>query len=188
MDFGRTCAPVRSAHLSFCVHCHAKQGAVRPPRPSQLRCFLFDPQKYLQSIESTSRALYGFPQAFLYRKRPLQQNGGRRKRNEKEDCTHVESKQLQGHPPPPLPLSIPSADAIRGSQPMSTPLPHPRTPHCRFIAIFSDLGQKRGQPPFRSSKVLQLSLDSYCDYVRVFSAVIGRLEAKIDFWIFLRKW
>ncbi len=34
-----------------------------PPRPSQLRCFLFDPQKYLQSIElgpPTSRASF-FP-------------------------------------------------------------------------------------------------------------------------------
>jgi hypothetical protein len=34
-----------------------------PPRPSQLRCFLFDPKKYLQSIElgpPTSRAFF-FP-------------------------------------------------------------------------------------------------------------------------------
>ncbi len=32
-----------------------------PPRPSQLRCFLFDPQKYLHSIElgpPTSRAFF----------------------------------------------------------------------------------------------------------------------------------
>jgi hypothetical protein len=43
---GRACA-----HPSFRVHCHAKRGAARPPRPSQLRCFLFDPQKYLHSIK-----------------------------------------------------------------------------------------------------------------------------------------
>jgi hypothetical protein len=39
-------------------------GALRAPRPSQLRCFLLDPQKYLQSIElgpPTSRAFF-FPQ------------------------------------------------------------------------------------------------------------------------------
>ncbi len=39
-------------------------GRCAPPRPSQLRCFLFDPQKYLQSIElgpPTSRAFF-FPQ------------------------------------------------------------------------------------------------------------------------------
>ncbi len=64
VGFGLACAPVRSAHPSFWVHCHAKLGAARPPRPSQLRCFLFDPQKYLQSIElgpPTSRAFF-FPQ------------------------------------------------------------------------------------------------------------------------------
>ncbi len=56
------------------------------------------------------------------------------------------------------------------------------------LAIFGDLGQNRGRPPFRRLKVLQLNLDSYCDHIRIFSAVIGHLEAEIDFWIFLRKW
>jgi hypothetical protein len=51
VGIGLACAPVRCAHPSFWVHCHAKRGAARPPRPSQLRCFLFDPQIYLQSIE-----------------------------------------------------------------------------------------------------------------------------------------
>jgi hypothetical protein len=49
VGFGRACAPVRCAH---------------PPRPSQLRCFLFDPQKYIKSVElgpPTSRAFF-FPQ------------------------------------------------------------------------------------------------------------------------------
>ncbi len=52
---GRACAPVRCAHPSFRVNCHAKRGAARPP-PSR-------PQKYLQSIElgpPTSRAFF-FP-------------------------------------------------------------------------------------------------------------------------------
>ncbi len=53
-----------------------------------------------------------------------------------------------------------------------------------FIAVFSDLGQMRGRPPFRSLKVLQLNLDSYCDHVRIFGAVIGNLEAEIDFFEF----
>jgi hypothetical protein len=60
VGFGRACAPVRCARPSFWVHCHAKRGAARPP-PSQLRCFLFDPQKYLHSIElgpPTSRAFF----------------------------------------------------------------------------------------------------------------------------------
>ncbi len=63
VGFGLACAPVRCAHPSFWVHCHAKRGAARPPRPWQLRCFLVDPQKYLPSIElgpPTSRAFF-FP-------------------------------------------------------------------------------------------------------------------------------
>ncbi len=67
------------------------------------------------------------------------------------------------------------------------PPPHPRTPHGGIKAVFSDLGQNRGRPPFRGLKVLQLNLDSNCDYVRIFCAVIGHLEAEIDFWIFPRK-
>ncbi len=68
------------------------------------------------------------------------------------------------------------------------PLSHPHTPHCWILTVFSDLGQSRGQPPFRSLKVLQLNLDTNCDYVRIFGAVIGNLKAETDFWLFLRKW
>ncbi len=63
MGFGRACAPVRCAHPSSWVHYHAKRGAARPPppRPSQLHCFLFYPQKYIKSVElgpPTSRAFF----------------------------------------------------------------------------------------------------------------------------------
>ena len=60
------------------------------------------------------------------------------------------------------------------------PLPTHALP-MQDLAIFSDLGQKRGRPPFRGLKVLQLNLDSFCDYVRILSAVIGHLEAEIGF-------
>ncbi len=58
-----------------------------------------------------------------------------------------------------------------------TPPPpsHPRTPHCWIWTVFSVLGQKRGWPLFRGSKVLQLNLDSFWDYVQIWSAVIGHL-------------
>ncbi len=61
MGFGRACAPVRCAHPSFWAH--SPNGALRaPPRPSQLRCFLFDLQidtkstKYLH-MKSTKLCL-----------------------------------------------------------------------------------------------------------------------------------
>ncbi len=65
MGFGRACAPVRCAHPSFWAHGRSERGAAGspPPRPLQLRCFLFDPQKYIKSIElgpPTSRAFF-FP-------------------------------------------------------------------------------------------------------------------------------
>jgi hypothetical protein len=59
--------------------------------------------------------------------------------------------------------------------------PPPTHSPCRILAISGDLGQSRGRPPFRSPKVLQLNLDSNCDHVRIFGAVIGHLEAEIDF-------
>ncbi len=74
------------------------------------------------------------------------------------------------------------------SPPHFPPPTHPRTPHCWIWSVFSDLGQKRGRPPFRGLKVLQLNLDSFCDYIRILSAVIGHWEAEIDFWFFPRKW
>jgi hypothetical protein len=68
------------------------------------------------------------------------------------------------------------------------PPSHPRTPHSWIWTVFSVLGQKRGWPAFRGSKLLQLNLDSFCDYVRILSAVIGHLWAEIGFWFFPRKW
>ncbi len=60
MGFSRACSPVRCAHPYFLAHCHPKRGAARlPPCPSQLHCFLFNPQKYIKSIllgPPTSRA------------------------------------------------------------------------------------------------------------------------------------
>ncbi len=68
-----------------------------------------------------------------------------------------------------------------GAYQAPSPLPTPTHSPCRILAISGDLGQSRGQPPFRSLKVLKLNLDSNCDYVRIFGAVIGHLEAEIDF-------
>jgi len=47
-------------HPSFWAHCHPKRSAARPPRPSQLCCFLFDPQKYLQLIAAPGKGFF-FP-------------------------------------------------------------------------------------------------------------------------------
>jgi hypothetical protein len=43
VGFGRACAPVRCAHPSYWAY--MPNGALRAPRPWQLRCFLFIPQK-----------------------------------------------------------------------------------------------------------------------------------------------
>ncbi len=61
------------------------------------------------------------------------------------------------------------------------PPPPPTYSPLQDLAISGDLGQNRGRPPFRSLKALQLNLDSNCDHVRIFGAVIGHLEAEIDF-------
>jgi hypothetical protein len=53
-----------------------------------------------------------------------------------------------------------------------------------IYVIFSVLGQKRGWPLFRGSKVLQLNSDSFCDYVRIWTEVIGHLWAELGFWFF----
>jgi hypothetical protein len=50
--------------------------------------------------ESGGQYVYGSMRAFLYQKRPLQQNGDRRKRNERGNCMYVECSQLQGHTRP----------------------------------------------------------------------------------------
>ncbi len=115
---------------------------------------------------------------FLYRKRPSQQNGERRKRNEKEDYIYVGCNQLLGHLHPSPPPRCNNGGSC--SRLISGP-PHPHTPHGRILTVSGDLGQNRGRPPFKSLKVLQLNLDSNCDYVRIFGAVTGHSEAEIDF-------
>jgi hypothetical protein len=93
----------------------------------------------------------------------------------------------QGEPPPPPPLT-PSFKCDNSQRhvhhkpppPLHTP-PYPHTPHCWKLAISDDLGQKRGRPPFRGLKVVQLNLDSFCDHGQTFQAVVGHLEAEIDF-------
>ncbi len=45
MGFGRACAPVCCAHPSFWAHCHAKQGAARPPPIAASLLFLRIPKK-----------------------------------------------------------------------------------------------------------------------------------------------
>ncbi len=46
---------------------------------------------------------------------------------------------------------------------------------------FSATSAKSEDGLHRSLKVLQLDLDSFCDHIRIFGAVIGHLEAEIDF-------
>ena len=88
----------------------------------------------------------------------------------------------------PLPLSHPPPiNAIRGAGLRLFPPPPPHTPWGLW-PVSGDLGQNRGWPPFRCLEVLQLNLASNCDYVRIFGAVIGHLEAELDFWIFDEKW
>ncbi len=86
------------------------------------------------------------------------------------------------HPRPPPPINV-----IRGAGLRLFPPPPPHTPE-DYRQISGSLGQYRGRPPFRSLGVLQLNLDSNCDHVQIFGAVIGHLEAEIQFWIFHRKW
>ena len=45
MVFCRACVPVRCAHPSFWAHCHAKQGAARPPPIAASLLFLRIPKK-----------------------------------------------------------------------------------------------------------------------------------------------
>ncbi len=100
-------------------------------------------------------------------------------------CSHLSlpSPSPPSHPPP--------INAIREASCVYFPPPSPTTYSpllkIRKLAISGDLGQKRGRPLFRGSKVLQLNLDSFCDHVWIFGAVIGHLKAEIDFWLFPRK-
>ncbi len=88
--------------------------------------------------------------------------------------------------PPSLspPLQNPAAAAMPASD---WTISFPPPPHGWIYVIFSVLGQKRGWPPFRGSKVLQLNSDSFCDHVRIWTEVIGHLWAEIGFWFFPEK-
>ncbi len=75
------------------------------------------------NIEAKRTCCTASHKPFLYRKRPSQQNGERRKRNEKEDYIHVECKQLQGRllpSPPPHPDAITGAAACASFPPPPT--------------------------------------------------------------------
>jgi hypothetical protein len=45
VGFGLACAPVRCAHPSLWLHCHAKRGAARPPLPIAASLLLIRPPK-----------------------------------------------------------------------------------------------------------------------------------------------
>ncbi len=82
------------------------------------------------------------------------------------------------------------SQAAQGEQRLSSPFPPPSPPtHSPWLkyVIFRVLGQKRGRPLFRGSKVLQLNSDSFCDYVRIWMEVIGLLWAELGFWFFTEK-
>jgi hypothetical protein len=99
---------------------------------------------------------------------------------------HLEQGHIYSHLSPTPPPHPPLTDAIREAGWLCF-LPPPLLPtHSPgwICVIFSVLGQKRGWPLFRGSKVLQLNSDSFCDYVRIWTEVIGHLWAELGFWFF----
>ncbi len=103
----------------------------------------------------------------------------RRYEKERSTCIQVafRARTLTLTSPPPPPPSL------VGWLCVSCPTPLPSW----IYVIFSVLGQKRGWPLFRGSKVLQLNSDSFCDYVRIWTKVIGHLWAELGFWLFPEK-
>ncbi len=91
--------------------------------------------------------------------------------------------------PPPLPYP-PSPDVITGVAGLRTnpPPPLPTHPPRGLWTDFGNLAQSRGWPPFWRLWVWQLNLDSKSDHIWIFGAVIGHLEAEIEFLSFHRKW
>ncbi len=83
------------------------------------------------------------------------------------------------------------SQAAQGERHLSSPPPlsysTPPPPQWLKYVIFSVLGQKRGRPLVRGSKVMQLNSDSFCDYVRIWTEVIGHLWAELGFWFFPEK-
>jgi hypothetical protein len=89
-------------------------------------------------------------------------------------------------PPPPRPLP-PTRDKRLAGSVCPAPPPSPTHPLWLKYVIFRVFGQKRGLPLFRGSEVLQLNSDSFCDYVRIWTEVIGHLWAELGLWFFPEK-
>ncbi len=49
VGFGRACAPVRCAHLSFWSHCHYQRGSARPPAYRSFAAFTYPAKLSLRS-------------------------------------------------------------------------------------------------------------------------------------------
>ncbi len=113
---------------------------------------------------------------------------GRRYEKETSTCIQVAFFRARTYllsplprPPPPHP---PLTDAIREAGWLCSPPPSTHAFPMLNLCDFQRLGQKRGWPLFRGSKVLQLNSDSFCDYVRIWTEVIGHLWAELGFWFF----
>ncbi len=140
--------------------------------------------------------LYSTAESRIFSSNPRRMHSG------KED----EEKEEQGllwavicptpiHPPSPSPpaprvcrTAAPAATlsglAERRLLPLTVPPPFPWLNLCDFQR---PRPKKRGWPLFRGSKVLQLNSDSLCDYVRIWTEVIGHLWAELGFWFFPEK-
>ncbi len=60
VGFGRACAPVRCAHPSFRVHCHAKRGAARPHPAIAASLLLIRPPKIFTFYQTWDAHVKGF--------------------------------------------------------------------------------------------------------------------------------
>ncbi len=58
VGFCRACAPVRCAHPSFWAHCHAKQGAARPPPIAASLLFLRIPKIKIIYLAARVKSLF----------------------------------------------------------------------------------------------------------------------------------
>ncbi len=138
--------------------------------------------------------LYGTAESRIFHRTPAghtAEKKTRRKRN--RGCYGLLSVPRQPFSPLPLPPTsracrIACGYVIRISWRETPPPSHSPPPSTGWIyVIFSNLGQKRGRPLFRGSKVLQLNSASFCDYVRIWTEVIGHLWAELGFWFFPEK-
>jgi hypothetical protein len=60
VGFGRACAPVRCAHPSFWVHCHAKRGAARSSPPIAASLLLIRPPVIFTVYRTWAAYVKGF--------------------------------------------------------------------------------------------------------------------------------